>query len=96
MHNTSTPLLRVPKSCAKLCVQLAETMWGYLVQNNTLFPHPFLDIRAVGITKRFLRISYTKYTQVIRMHVYKFTSVISYFSALYTPPITTTTTYINN
>lgn len=95
MPKTSNHVATVPTSGGKVWVQRMERVREFLCTTNTVFPQPNTQSASMVKTLQVLPSSYTICTHLFTTAVGKFTSVNSQLSAVYTGPITTTTTYIS-
>lgn len=95
MHKSGSRLLKVLNIRGKTWVQPMETIWATLCTKTAIFPHGDTISVSMVITSRVMLSSYTNCTQVFRQVVHKITPVNTQFSAVYTGPITTITTYIS-
>lgn len=95
MPKTSTRYVTLPIRSGKPWVQPMETVGAILCTTISTFPQLYSRVSSMVINHRLLPSSYTNYTHLFTRDVNKFTSVNSQLSAVYTGPITTTTTYIS-
>lgn len=95
MRSSSSHVYTVPMLSGKAWVQPMESTWNFLCTTYDSFTQPFMQTRHMVINRVVLPSSYTNCTHLLTRVVGKFTPVISRLSAVYTGPITTTTTYIS-